>query len=72
MLTYHNWMNKGLYIQVPLCRLAVIPPFHSAVDRAISYLDPVRGLLGVTDFYVSAKYDLPLRQMSWYRRFFWR
>lgn len=50
----------------------MIPPFHSAVDRAISYLDPVQGLLGVTDFYVSAKYDLPLRQMSWYRRFFWR
>jgi len=51
---------------------AVIPPFHSAVDRAISYLDPVQGLLGVTDFFVSAKYDLPLRQMIWARRFFWR
>ena len=52
--------------------IAVIPPFHSAVDRAISYLDPVQGLLGVTDFFVSAKYDLPLRQMIWARRFFWR
>ena len=51
---------------------AVIPPFHSAVDRAISYLDPVHGLLGVADFYVPSKYDLPLRQMSWLRRFFWR
>lgn len=51
---------------------AVIPPFHSAVDQAISYLDPVHGLMGVTDFYVSAKFDLPLRQMSWARRFFWR
>ena len=51
---------------------AVIPPFNSAVDRAISYLDPVHGLLGVADFYVSGKYDLPMRQMSWLRRFFWR
>ena len=50
----------------------MIPPFHSAVDRAISYLDPVHGLLGVADFYVPSKYDLPLRQMSWLRRFFWR
>ena len=59
-------------LHVPaLCR-AVIPPFHSAVDRAISYLDPVHGLLGVADFYVPSKYDLPLRQMSWLRRFFWR
>ncbi len=54
------------------CVASVIPPFHSAVDRAISYLDPVAGLLGVTDFFVSAKYDLPLRQMAWARRFFWR
>ena len=58
--------------QLPRWCAAVIPPFHSAVDRAISYLDPVSGLLGVTDFYVSAKYDLPLRQMTWARRFFWR
>lgn len=51
---------------------AVIPPFHTAVDRAITYLDPVDGMLGVTDFYVPSRYDLPLRQMSWIRRFFWR
>ena len=51
---------------------AVIPPFHQAVDRAISYLDPIAGLMGVTDFYVSSKYDLPLRQMNWITRFFWR
>ena len=49
----------------------MIPPFHAAVDRAISYLDR-KGLLGVCDFYVSSKYDLPMRQMSWMRRFFWR
>lgn len=51
---------------------AVIPPFHSAVDKAISYLDPVDGLLGVADFFVSGKHDLPLRQMHPARRFFWR
>lgn len=33
----------------------VIPPFHAAVDRAISYLDRDQGLLGVCDFYTSAK-----------------
>ena len=49
----------------------VIPPFHEAVDRALSYLDE-GGLFGVCDFFVSSKYDLPLRQMSWVRRFFWR
>lgn len=38
----------------------------------MSYLDKERGLLGVADFYTSAKYDLPLRHMSWQRRFFWR
>ena len=42
----------------------MIPPFHTAVDRAITYLDPVHGLLGVTDFFVPSRYDLPLRQMS--------
>ncbi|CAL5226880.1 g9753 [Coccomyxa viridis] len=52
--------------------LSMIPPFHSAVDRAISYLDPKVGLLGVADFFVPSKYDLPLRQMTWLRRFFWR
>jgi len=51
---------------------AVIPPFHAAVDRAISYLDPKIGLLGVADFFVPSKYDLPMRQMTWLRRFFWR
>lgn len=52
--------------------LSMIPPFHAAVDRAISYLDRDEGLLGVCDFFVSSKYDLPLRQMPWMRRFFWR
>ena len=50
----------------------MIPPFHAAIDRAVSYLDRQEGLLGVCDFYVSSKYDLPLRQMPWLRRFFWR
>lgn len=51
---------------------AVIPPFHSAIDHAISYLDPNDGFLGVTDFYVSSRYDLPCRQLGYLRRFFWR
>lgn len=52
--------------------LSMIPPFHAAVDRAVSFLDQDRGLLGVCDFYTSSRYDLPLRQMSWARRFFWQ
>ncbi len=51
---------------------AVIPPFHSAIDRAISYLDPNDGFLGVCDFYASGRYDLPCRQLGFLRRFFWR
>ena len=51
---------------------AVIPPFHAAVDQAITYLHPTEGLLGCCDFFVSSKFDLPLRQMPWLRRFFWR
>jgi len=51
--------------------LSMIPPFHEAVDQAMSYLDN-DGLFGVCDFFVSGKYDLPIRQMCWGRRFFWR
>jgi hypothetical protein len=49
----------------------VIPPFHDTIDKAVSYLAD-EGLMGVADFYVSSKWDLPLRQMPWIRRFFWR
>ncbi|MEW5303500.1 MAG: hypothetical protein WDW38_001833 [Sanguina aurantia] len=51
--------------------LTMIPPFHNVIDAATSYLD-VDGYMGVTDFYTSSRYDLPMRQMSWSRRFFWR
>lgn len=51
--------------------LAVIPPFHDTIDQAFTYLAD-EGLVGVADFYVSGKWDLPLRQMPWSRRFFWR
>ena len=46
----------------------MIPPFHAAIDHCLAYLEPVNGLLGVADFYVSGKHDLPLRQMPWARR----
>ena len=51
--------------------LTMIPPFHDAIDNATTFLKD-DGLLGVADFYVSGKYDFPMRQMSWFRRFFWR
>lgn len=52
--------------------LSMIPNFHAAVDRAVSFLDQDEGLLGICDFYTPSRYDLPLRQMSWARRFFWQ
>ncbi|KAI8469365.1 MAG: hypothetical protein J3K34DRAFT_282994 [Monoraphidium minutum] len=51
--------------------LSMIPPFVDAVDNATSWLAP-DGLMGVSDFFVSARYDVPMRQMPWGRRFFWR
>ena len=51
--------------------LSMIPPFHAAVDAANTYLRD-GGVLGVSDFYVSAKHDLPLRQHPWWRRHLWR
>mmetsp|Transcript_15720 Transcript_15720/g.51573 ORF Transcript_15720/g.51573 Transcript_15720/m.51573 type:complete len:706 (-) Transcript_15720:126-2243(-) len=51
--------------------LSMIPEFHEAVDNAISLLAP-NGFLGVADFFVSSKYDLPLRQMGSIRRCFWK
>jgi betaine lipid synthase len=52
--------------------LSMIPPFLDAIDNATSWLHPEDGILGVADFYVSSKYDLPMRQLAWGRRFFWR
>eukprot|EP00897_Mesotaenium_endlicherianum_P009990 jgi/Mesen1/9019/ME000565S08337 len=52
--------------------LSMIPPFMPAVDKAVSYLDPKSGILGVTDFYTSSKYDEPSRQHNYYTRWFWR
>ncbi|CAG9467464.1 unnamed protein product [Pedinophyceae sp. YPF-701] len=51
--------------------LTMIPPFLSAVDNAIDMMAD-DAILGVADFFVSGKYDSPLRRMSWIRRFFWR
>lgn len=67
--------NHGVTISCPIltccCIAAVIPPFNDTVDKAMTYLAD-EGLVGVADFFVSGKWDLPLRQMSWGRRFFWR
>ena len=51
--------------------LAVIPPFMDAADNAMSMLAE-DGIVGVADFYTSAKYDLPNRQHSYRDRWFWR
>ena len=51
--------------------LSMIPPFIAAIDNGIGMLRD-DGIFGIADFYVSSKFDLPLRQMSWARRFFWR
>eukprot|EP00898_Chlorokybus_atmophyticus_P007323 jgi/Chlat1/7592/Chrsp63S07076 len=51
--------------------LTMIPPFHAAVDQAVSYLRE-GGFLSVADFYVSSKYDMPLRQHGTLQRWFWR
>ena len=52
--------------------LSMMPPFHDAVDAALAYLTPAVGLVGVADFYVSAKHDHPHRQHSFARRTLWR
>jgi len=51
--------------------LSMIPPFHAAVDNAQQLLEE-GGMIGVADFYVSSKYDLPCRQMNSAMRWFWR
>jgi len=65
------WDMAPLRTPVHARARTVIPPFHNAVDAACSYLSE-DGFMGVADFYVSGKYDLPMRQMPWLRRFFWR
>lgn len=60
-----------LLLPLMLVVAAVIPPFHEAIDNAVLQLAP-DGFLGAADFFVSGKYDTPMRQMHWGRRFFWR
>ncbi len=65
-------LTACLLSPLPLCvSCPVIPPFHHVIDQAASYLAQ-DGFMGVCDFFVSGKYDLPMRQMPWSRRFFWR
>ncbi|GAQ92949.1 betaine lipid synthase [Klebsormidium nitens] len=51
--------------------LTMIPPFMAAVDNAVAGLAP-DGIVGVADFYTSAKYDTPNRQHPFARRWFWK
>ncbi|KAL2643503.1 hypothetical protein R1flu_011090 [Riccia fluitans] len=51
--------------------LTMIPAFMDAVDQATSYLAE-DGMIGVADFFTSAKYDLPNRQHTYSQRWFWR
>lgn len=44
----------------------------TAVDKALSYLEPTVGILGVADFYTSLRFDIPERQQWYVTRWFWR
>jgi hypothetical protein len=50
---------------------AVISDFMSAIDNAVTNLEE-DGIVGVADFFTSAKYDIPNRQHSYIQRWFWR
>lgn len=62
--------ENGLGWSVP--HETVIPPFLDAVDKAICYLDPAIGILGVADFFTSSKFDSSDRQHGYFTRWFWR
>ncbi|CAI7858224.1 unnamed protein product [Closterium sp. NIES-54] len=51
--------------------LSMIPPFMDAVDAASGYMEE-DGIMGVADFFTSAKFDLPNRQHTYNQRWFWR
>ncbi|CCF54553.1 hypothetical protein NDA11_001352 [Ustilago hordei] len=61
--------------------ISMIPPFYAVLDRINDFLDPVTGVFGVVDFYVSGK-NVPTeksplfggdtrRQCGWLSRWFW-
>jgi len=58
--------------------LSMIPNFYGMLDRVERFLDPINGLVGVVDFYISdrgAKEVMnagdTLRHCSWWTRWFW-
>jgi betaine lipid synthase len=51
--------------------LSMIPEYLDAIDNASKLLKEC-GIVGVTDFYVSKKYDTLNRQMNWLTRNFYR
>ncbi len=52
--------------------LSMMENIYPVVDRIVSLLSP-DGIVGVADFYVSAKRSPtdPTRQVSWFKRWFW-
>jgi len=55
----------------PFVGVAVIPDFMAAIDNVQRHVAE-DGIVGVADFFTSAKYDLPNRQHSYLQRWFWR
>ncbi|CDS01335.1 hypothetical protein [Sporisorium scitamineum] len=61
--------------------ISMIPPFYAVLDRINDFLDPITGVFGVVDFYVSGKSapteKSPMiggdtrRQCGWLSRWFW-
>jgi betaine lipid synthase len=52
--------------------LSMIRDPFAAIDKMFAYLNPDSGVVGVSDFYVSAKFDFPHRQMGYMTRIIWK
>lgn len=51
--------------------LSMMPSYMGVAAKAVSYLAQ-DGIVGVADFFTSAKFDLPNRQHTFAQRWFWR
>ncbi|WFD30452.1 hypothetical protein MSPP1_001473 [Malassezia sp. CBS 17886] len=62
--------------------ISMMPPFFQVIDRINEFLDPVSGVFGVADFYVSSNESVSdqstlvggsvMRQCHWLNAWFWR